>query len=161
MVSVHNATNFQLIDMNFTIFSNIKRYYEETFIDRIDDDQLFGASSRGGLRDVEGHEYMVLPLLYVNRLENHDDLSTDVFSNLMQYAYMANNYAAMDKVVDALETGRDIVKSTRKVKKTRGDFPVIEKAKTRVGKIVGNVFEDESYIIQKLDEPFQPLLHLP
>ena len=157
-IQVRKDISQRLIDSGAspsTIFSNIKRYYEEAFLDRIDDDQLFGASSRGGLRDFEGHEYMVLPLLYVNRLENPDDLSTDVFSNLMQYAYMANNYAAMDKVVDALETGRDIVKSIRKVKKTRGDFPVIEKAKTRVGKIVGNVFEDESYIVQKLDDFFE------
>ena len=138
-----------------TIFSNLKNYYAEAFLDRLDDDQIFGTSSRGGLMDFEGHEYMTLPILFTTRLENPDDLSTDVFSTLMQYSYMAHNYEAMDEVVDALETGRNIVKKNREVKQTRGDFPVIEKAKTAVGKYANNIFVDSSYIEQKLDDFFE------
>lgn len=138
-----------------TIFANLKNYYAEAFLDRIDDDQIFGMSQRGGLKDFEDHEYMTVPILYTSRLENPNDLSTDVFSTLMQYAYMAHNYEAMDSVVDALETGRSLVRNNRKVKQTRGDFPVIEKAKTAVGRYTNNVFVDKSYIEQKLDDFFE------
>ena len=138
-----------------TIFTNLKNYYAEAFLDRLDDDQIFGTSSRGGLMDFEGHDYMTLPILYTTRLENPNDLSTDVFSSLMQYSYMAHNYEAMDEIVDALETGRNIIKKNRDVKQTRGDFPVIEKAKTAVGKYTNNIFVDASYIEQKLDDFFE------
>lgn len=142
-----------------TIFSNLKEYYANAYLDRIDDDQLFGSSYKGGMRDFEGHEYMTLPILYLNRLENPNDISTDVFSSLMQYAYMAYNYEAMESVIDALETGRDIVKNTRKTLKTRGNLPVIEKIKTSVGNVTGHVFEDKTNIEQKLDDFFESQIY--
>lgn len=157
-IQIRNNFAQRLIDSGAspsTIFANLKNYYAEAFLDRMDDDQIFGTSQRGGLRDFEGHEYMTLPILFTTRLENPDDLSTDVFNALMQYAYMANNYEAMDTVVDALETGRSIVKNNRKVKQTRGDFPVIEKVKTSVGKYSDNIFTDKSNIEQKLDDFFE------
>lgn len=138
-----------------TIFSNIKNYYSETFLDKIDDDQTFGASHRGAMKDFEDHEYMTIPILHINRLENPNELSTDAFSALMQYAYMANNYEAMDSVVDALETGRSIVKENRKVKTTRGDNPVIEKVKTKIGDVTGHIFDESSNINKKLDDFFE------
>ena len=107
------------------------------------------------MSDFEGHEYMTLPILYSNRLENPNELSTDVFATLMQYAYMANNYEAMDKVVDALETGRNLVKENRQVKKTRGNLPVIEKVNTAVGKYATNLISEGTNIEHKLDDFFE------
>lgn len=137
------------------IFNNLKEYYSQTFLDKIDDDQTFGQASRGGMTDFEGHEYMTLPILYNNRLENPNELSTDVFATLMQYAYMANNYEAMDKVVDALETGRSLVKENRQIKKTRGNLPVIEKVNTAVGKYATNLISEGTNIEHKLDDFFE------
>ena len=157
-IQIRKSVSQRLIDSGLspsTIFSNIKNYYSEAFLDKIDDDQTFGASKRGAMKDFEDHEYMTVPILYINRLENPNELSTDVFSSLMQYAYMANNYEAMDSVVDALETGRSIVKENRKVKTTRGDIPVIEKVKTKIGETTGYVFDDASNIRKKLDDFFE------
>lgn len=157
-IQIRKDFSQRLIDSGMspsTIFSNIKNYYAETFLDRIDDDQTFGQSFRGAMKDFEDHEYMVLPILYVNRLEDPNDLSTDAFGTLLQYAYMAHNYKAMDSVVDALETGRTIIKENRKTKTTRGSHPVIEKVKTKIGETTGQVFDDSSNINKKLDDFFE------
>lgn len=113
------------------ILQNIKQSYEETFQDKIDDDQEFGPA-RNTLIDFEGHEYLTLPVLYTQLLEDQNDLSTDVFSTLMQYAYMANNFDAMNEVINQLETGRDLIKTERAVKETRGKLPVVENIKKGV-----------------------------
>lgn len=116
------------------IVNNLKEYYSKAFLDKIDDDAVFGQTTRTALMDFEGHEYMTVPILYTQLLENPDELSTDVFSTLMQYAYMANNYAEMDNIVDALETGRSLIRGgKRKVEKKRGSLPVLEKVKTKLG----------------------------
>ena len=156
-IQIRKSAAQRLVDSGLspsTILSNLKNYYSETFIDKIDDDQLFGHTARGSIKDFEGHEYMVLPILYTGRLENPQELSTDIFSTLMSYAYMATQYKAMSDVVDALEIGRNIMKE-RKVKEDRGGFPVIEKLQTALGNTVGNVFKEGSYIEQKLDDFFE------
>ena len=160
-IQMSKTLSQRLIDSGLspsTIFTNLKNYYSETFIDRIDDDQIFGQSSRGGMRDFEGHEYMTLPILYINRIENPNDLSTDVFSALMSYSYMAMQFAAMSDVIDALEVGRTIMKK-REVTETRGGFPVAEKVKTAVGEATGLITKDKSNIEQKLDDFFESQIY--
>lgn len=157
-IQIRKDTSQRIIDAGMSptaIFNTLKNYYSKSFLDKIDDDQTFGQSSRGAMTDFEGHEYMVLPILYTARLENPNELSTDVFATLMQYAYMANNYEAMDDVVDALETGRSLVKENRQINKTRGNLPVIEKVKTSVGKYAQNLITEDSNIERKLDDFFE------
>lgn len=107
------------------ILTNIKENLKEEFLDRADDDNLFG--QRTSLTDFTGKEFMTLPVLFTNRLENPNELSTDIFGSLMAYTMASNNYNALDSIVDPLEVGRAIVADYRKVKTTRGGNHVIER----------------------------------
>ena len=73
-----------------------------------DDDILYGEKT-SGLTDFTGQEYMTLPILYTGKLNNPDTLSTDVFSDLMAYSYMANTYSEVSQVYDPLEIGVSVV----------------------------------------------------
>lgn len=70
-------------------------------------------------QDFEGNQIHNLPIYYTRTLKDKNDLSTDCTSTMIAYAAMANDYAAMNDVIDALETGRTIL-SERKVAQTRG-----------------------------------------
>ena len=54
--------------------------------------------------------------IYTNRLKNPDTLSTDVFSDLMAYAYAANTYEQMSRVYDPLEIGVSVTSQKEFVK---------------------------------------------
>lgn len=137
-----------------SIFENIKESVANTFLDRRDDDEEFGTVAKG-LTDFSGREFMTLPVLYTNRLENPNEITTDVFASLMSYAYMANNYEQMDKIIDPLEIGRALVAENRQVRKTRGGNPLVEKFEALDIEVVNKVLHvDGSNITQKLNDFF-------
>lgn len=70
-------------------------------------------------QDFEGNQIYTLPIYYTRPLKDKGDLSTDCTSTMIAYASMANDYAAMNDVIDALETGRTIL-AERRVAQTRG-----------------------------------------
>lgn len=96
-------------------FESIKDDLKSAFSRSEDDDLLYGENTRG-LTDFTGQEYMTLPILYTGRLKNPDTLSTDIFSDLMSYAYMANTYSEMSKVYDPLEIGVSVTAQKEFVK---------------------------------------------
>ena len=51
-----------------------------------------------------------VPLYGINKLNDMNDLSTDIFNGLLQYSAMVYNYSATSGIVDVLETGRDVLK---------------------------------------------------
>lgn len=96
-------------------FQSVKDDLASAFRRSEDDDQMYGESTRG-LTDFTGQEYMTLPILYTGKLKNPDTLSTDIFSDLMAYAYMANTYQEMSKVYDPLEIGVSVATQKEFVK---------------------------------------------
>jgi len=139
-----------------TLFANIKENMASAIFDRADDDQLFGNRSTS-LTGFDGREFMTLPVLYTNRLQEPNELTNDVFASMMSYAYMANNYEQMDDIIDQLEIGRDMVEDTnqRKVKQTRGNKEVIEKFRAKSDTVTNFVFGRQSNIVSKLDDFFE------
>jgi len=106
------------------MLSNIKEAIKQTFQDSEDDDQTFG-NKKTSLQNFDGTEYMTLPVLYTNKLKNPDELSTDIFSDLLVYTYAADKYEAMSEIVDPLEVARSLMTDNiRKVQQTRGGVPV-------------------------------------
>ena len=139
-----------------TLFANIKESVASSILEREDDDQLFGDSKVAkGLTNFDGTEFMSLPVLYTTRLRNPEELSTDVFGALMAYAYMANNYEQMDKIINPLEVGRTLVTNERKVQKTRGGKPIAERVRALGVEAVNKVFTDQSNIVAKLNDFFE------
>ena len=94
------------------------QYLWESFKDNLvrrEDDTEFAYARQ----DFEGNQIYNLPIYYTRPLKDKNDLSTDCTSTMIAYAAMANDYAAMNDVIDALETGRTIL-SERRVVQTRG-----------------------------------------
>lgn len=95
------------------------QYLWESFKDNLvrrEDDTEFAYARQ----DFEGNQIYNLPIYYTRPLKDKNDLSTDCASTMIAYAAMANDYAAMNDVIDALETGRTIL-SERRVAQTRGN----------------------------------------
>ena len=135
-----------------SLIENIKADFKSDWMDAADDDQIFGASVRKGLTNYDGTEFMTLPLTYISRLENPNELSTDVVGTLMSYAYMCHQYNELENIVNPLEIGRTIVKQYRKPIKTRGGNPLAEKIEIFGDTVYNQIFEAEgSNIVKKLD----------
>ena len=96
-------------------FQSIKEDVKSAFRKTEDDDQMYGERTEG-LTDFTGQEYLTLPILYTGRLKNPDTLSTDIFGDLMAYAYMANTYTEMSQIYDPLEIGVSVTAQKEFVK---------------------------------------------
>lgn len=139
-----------------TIFQNIKESVTSSIFEKEDDDQIFGnARAEKGLTDFAGNEFMTLPVLFTNRLQNPDELTDDVVGSLMSYAYMANQYEQMDNIIDPLEVGRALVTEERRVRKTRGGNPLIEKFSALDVDVANKIFTSRSNIEDKLNDFFE------
>lgn len=89
-------------------WESIKEAVRSTFRRTEDDDQIYGDRT-SGLTDFTGKEYMVIPVLFTSRLNNPDELSTDVMGDLMVYADMANTYEEVSAIYDPLEVGVSVL----------------------------------------------------
>lgn len=144
---------FDIIKHPSTLFSELRKGAEKAFLDTIDDDEFFGKNFRTSITEFDGkHQYMTIPILYTQMLENQNDLSTDVMGALIQYAYTIQEYTAMDEVVDALEVGKHII-AQRETSLTRGNLPVVEKITTWGTETIKNVVKKEhTNIADKLQD---------
>lgn len=107
--------------------STIKENVKDTFV-RNEKDVEFGGediNNKDNLLDFEGNKVMTLPIYFVGKLENADDLSTDATSALAAYAAMAVEYDEMSKIVHLLEISRDVI-NKRKVDKTEKGEPIMQ-----------------------------------
>lgn len=75
-------------------------YGDQTTMNSPNDDLM------GTPMDYEKEKPNRLPMFGINKLQDMTQLSTDIFHSLLSYASMANSYAALDSVVDAIEVGR-------------------------------------------------------
>lgn len=128
---------------------------KDQFIRRTDDTE-FG--DRATVKDFEGKEVQVLPIYYTKMKEGEspNDLSTDIASTLIAYAAMANDFNEMNKVIDVLELGRDMLKE-REIIQTRGGKSLVEKFKS-VGRRVESILTksgDETRFMQRLNDFFE------
>lgn len=128
---------------------------KDQFIRRTDDTE-FG--DRATVKDFEGKEVQVLPIYYTKMKEDEspNDLSTDIVSTLTAYAAMANDFNEMNKVIDVLELGRDMLKE-REIIQTRGGKPLVEKFKSIGRKVESTLTKsgDETRFMQRLNDFFE------
>lgn len=120
--------------------SQIWESIKDEFIRRTDDTD-FG--DRAVVKDFEGNEVQSLPIYYTKIKEGEDpnDISTDIVSTLSAYAAMVHDFNEMNRVIDTLELGRDILRE-RQIIQTQGDKQLVEKFKS-IGRTV------ESKLIKK------------
>ena len=135
-----------------TLFEEIKKSVINTFADTVDDNQTFGEGQRRSLSDFSGKEFMVLPVLFTTRLENPNELSTDVTSALLQYAYSTIEYDGLNQLVNPLEVGRFIINEAREVKATRGSQQLVEKLNAYGVHINNNINVINSNISARMED---------
>lgn len=138
--------------------SGAKQIWEsikDEFIRRTDDVD-FG--DRATVKDFEGNEVQTLPIYFTKLKEGEsaNDLSTDIVSTLTAYAAMANDFDEMNKVIDVLELGRDLLRE-RQVIQTQGGKTLVEKFKA-VGRKVESKLTKEgeaTRFVQRLNDFFE------
>ena len=138
--------------------SGAKQVWEsikDNFIRRSDDVD-FGYKAT--IIDFENHQVQTLPIYYTKLKEGEsaNDISTDIVSTMTAYAAMANDFNEMNKVIDVLELGRDLLRE-RQVIQTQGGKPLVERFKV-IGRKVENTLTkkgDKSRFIQRLDDFFE------
>lgn len=136
------------------LLGNLKGMIEEEFLTTSDDDQLFGDTTTSGLAYFDKTPFNRLPLLYQNRLKDPNELSTDIFGALTAYAYMACKYEQIEKVVDPLEVGRDLMRR-REVQLAEGGL-LHQEQFTFAGREVKNPIRmTETNIMKRLDDFFE------
>lgn len=128
---------------------------KDEFIRRTDDVDFGG---RATVKDFEGNEVQTLPIYFTKLKEGEsaNDLSTDIVSTLTAYAAMANDFDEMNKVIDVLELGRDLLRE-RQVIQTQGGKPLVEKFKA-VGRKVESKLTKEgeaTRFVQRLNDFFE------
>ncbi len=138
--------------------SGAKQIWEsikDEFIRRTDDVD-FG--DRATVKDFEGNEVQTLPIYFTKLKEGEsaNDLSTDIVSTLTAYAAMANDFDEMNKVIDVLELGRDLLRE-RQVIQTQGGKPLVEKFKAVGRKVESKLTKagGATRFIQRLDDFFE------
>ena len=137
------------------LWENFKQMENERWLDAEDDDQIFGQQTKKALIDFDGREFLKLPALYVMKLKNPNELSEDVFSTLIAYSYSAHNFYNMNKVIDALEVGRDIIRENMEVVETRGGKQLFQSIKILDDISRQRVKKTESNIIQRLNDYYE------
>ena len=117
---------------------------------RREDDTEFG--TRQILKDFKGKEIKQLPVFYTSPLQDKSRLSLDATSALVNYGAMAYNYDAMFKLLDIIEVGRDLIRST-KVQQWAGNKKLMSKIKA-FGEEIQEDYEksgDDLRIVQRFD----------
>lgn len=147
-----------------SIKSGAKQLWEsikDEFIVRTDDVD-FG--TKAGIKDFENNKVQTLPIYYtkLKEGESENDVSTDVVSTMIAYAAMANDYDEMNKIIDILEVGREVLRGNeeikgRKIIHTEGGKPLKEKFKI-MGQTVENDFAeygDKTHFMKRLNDFFE------
>lgn len=125
-------------------FNYLWESFKDNLVRREDDTEFAYAR-----QDFEGNPIYTLPIYYTRSLKDKNDLSTDCTSTMIAYASMAQDYASMNDVIDALETGR-LILAERKVAMTRGGKIMREV----VNKIPSNLTKkgDTAQFMQRLND---------
>lgn len=134
-----------------TMFESIREAVASAWLEKEDDDAVFGEKTKLGLRDFQGNEFYTLPAIYTTRLSNPNEISDDVFGSLIAYAFATSTYEQMAKIVDPLEIGREIMKR-REVAKTRGEKKLVEKVNFAGESVKSVINVGKSNILQRYED---------
>lgn len=132
----------------------MKENTKDVFMRR-EDDTEFGNYRKKAIQDFEGNQVMSLPIYFTRNLENMNDLSRDMTSNMIAYASMALDYDEMNKAINILEVGRDLMKE-REIPVTEGGKPLVQTIRGLGRKFDKKLNKNpqDTYFMQKLNDYF-------
>jgi hypothetical protein len=133
--------------------------FREQFILTEDETEIGRRSSVA--TDDTGKPANFLPIYYTNRLKNNNDLSLDITAGMSNYAYMAENYKYMNRVIDFLELGKDILEE-RKIAETDYKGNPIKEFYKKAEDLVNRFIKKESrgsYMYQRLQDYYDMVIY--
>lgn len=118
---------------------------KDQFIMREDDYEF-------GVTNLEGVKVLQLPIYFTQPIADPNDISTDLMGTLTAYATMAVDFSEMNKVLDTIQLGREIIHD-RVVPETANGKPLTSKVKQMGRTVVTNITKTpgDSNIIDRLD----------
>ena len=128
---------------------------KDNFIRRSDDVDF---NDKFTVLDFDKREVRTLPIYYtkLKEGESNNDISTDITSTLSAYAAMVYDFDEMNKVIDVLELGRDLLRE-REIIQTQGGKPLIESFKSMGRKVENSLTKegDSTKFMQRLNDFFE------
>lgn len=112
------------------------------------DDTAFGDP----LTDEKGNRIRRIPIFYFNELKNMQDLSTDLTATMTLFADMSNRHRHLNRIVDIVEIGGDIIAERSVSRKLMGDVvsggEAAERYKDYVNMVIyGEMKKDEGNLL--------------
>ena len=131
------TTSGSIKDKAKFIFSEFKHQFilesDETEFGELDEN-----GNRKVILDLKGKPIKKIPIYFVNKLKDMNRLNTDFTKSMSAYCAMAVNYNEMSKIVNQLETFKDLILD-REVAQMSGDSYLVNMIK------VGNDVIEEKY----------------
>lgn len=152
--------------------------FADSYKMREDDDDygaLFGEvlAANGmyqAIMDINGHEFMKMPLFFTRKLRGMSRLSTNMNSSMLAYAQTAMQYYEMNKIADALLLVDDYFRTQRNTSQRQGGNVLVDitemagktftrmitrrSENTNTGAILTDLYERELYGRKKQDEGY-------
>ena len=116
-----NIVKNQTVGKAKAIGSALRSKMRDTFCESSEDtdfgsDQTYNSEEEERFANNLAHEkenIHRLPLYGINKLQDMNELSTDILHSTLAYAGMANTYLAMNTLVDTLEVGKEVLSERR------------------------------------------------
>lgn len=133
--------------------------FKDSFV-LAEDDTQFGSQFR--ITDEAGRQVKFLPIHFTSRLSNTDNLSTDIIESMSAFAAMAQEYQSMNKIIDVLEIGKDVVNVMDVGKVDDNGNPVYENGIEEFGKkFFGKLKKpgDRVFLKQRLEDYYDMVVY--
>ena len=87
-----------------------------------------------------------LPIYGVNKLKNIDNLSTNLFHNLLSYSVMSRTYEGISESVNVYEMAKDVLSDVAQTKKTDVSYESTESYKSYQQFLDKHIYRKQQYI---------------
>jgi len=136
-----------------------KEQLRENFIIN-EDDVNFG--SRIKMTDEANNLVNFLPIYFTKKLTKVNDMSTDVVSTMSSFALMAHEYSQMNKIIDILELGRDVMDAREVLETDSEGNPIMESLDILGKKVLKKVRKskiESNYTIDRLNDYYNMVVY--
>jgi len=127
---------------SFKELSELKKEISETFQVKEDEAGRGSRLEEHIITDEKGQPISFLPILYIREVKDKKSLSTDIVATMSLYSAMVHDHHDMNRIIDVLEMGRDIV-AHRKI------APDAVKAGSKVAEVINSVSETVQSAVTK------------
>lgn len=113
-----------------------------------------------GAFDEDGYAVNFLPIFFTAKLEDPSLLSPDVVGTMSAFVAMASDYNQMNKILDVIELGKDIIEKREVSKVDAKGRPITKKVKVLGIEFSREIFKkDKSFSMERLEDYFNMIVY--